>query len=184
MRNNISDGAPSYYQFFNWEFAWSPSVTEANNIGCDYYVDTGKQRIEQRKKIDFKCSDDEFEIVEIEEDVVVNIKKKIAKLQPARIHFLWEEEYDLSKKETVSFDIPSTTIVSKLNLTQKQHDGYYYDGNDLVVFDGELTGVINGLVIRKDYLDRFLKENGLSIIWDFVGEKQYFTQTPREQYYS
>ena len=184
LRNNISDGAPSYYQFFNREFAWSPSVTEANNIGCDYYVDTGKQRIEQRKKIDFKCSDDEFEIVEIEEDVVVNIKKKIAKLQPARIHFLWEEEYDLSKKETVSFDIPSTTIVSKLNLTQKQHDGYYYDGNDLVVFDGELTGVINGLVIRKDYLDRFLKENGLSIIWDFVGEKQYFTQTPREQYYS
>ena len=44
--------------------------------------------------------------------------------------------------------------------------------------------MINGLVIRKDYLDRFLKENGLSIIWDFVGEKQYFTQNPRGQYYS
>ncbi|MCK3942081.1 hypothetical protein HCC47_04305 [Streptococcus suis] len=184
LRNNLSGGAPSYYQFYNREYAWSSSVIEAYNIQYDYYVESGKQRIERQKSIDIKLSDDEFEIVEIEEDVVVNIKKKIAKLQPARIHFLWEEEYDLSKEKTVSFDIPSTKIVSKLNLTQKEHDGYYYDDNDLVIFDGELTGVINGLVIRKDYLDRFLKENELSIIWDFVGEKQYFTQTPREQYYS
>ena len=184
LRYNISDGAPSYYQFFNREFAWSPSVTEANNIGCDYYVDTGKQRIEQRKKIDFKCSDDEFEIVETEEDVAINIQKKVAKLLPARIHFLWEEEYDLSKKETISFDIPSAIIINKLNLTQKENDGYYYCGEDLVAFDGELTDTINGLIIRKDYLDRFLKENELSIIWDFVGEKQYFTQNPRGQYYS
>ncbi|HFI0336557.1 TPA: hypothetical protein ACGOV2_001058 [Streptococcus suis] len=184
LRNNLSGGAPSYYQFYNREYAWSSSLIEAHNIQYDYYVESGKQRIERQKSIDIKLSDDEFEIVEIEEDVVVNIKKKIAKLQPARIHFLWEEEYDLSKEKTVSFDIPSTTIVNKLNLTQKEHDGYYYDDNDLVIFDGELTGVINGLVIRKDYLDRFLKENELSIIWDFVGEKQYFTQTPREQYYS
>lgn len=184
LRNNISDGAPSYYQFFNREFAWSPSVTEANNIGCDYYVDTGKQRIEQRKNIDFKCSDDGFEILETEEDVAINIQKKVAKLLPARIHFLWEEEYDLSKKETISFDIPSAIIINKLNLTQKENDGYYYCGEDLVAFDGELTDTINGLIIRKDYLDRFLKENELSIIWDFVGEKQYFTQNPRGQYYS
>ncbi|HFR3628678.1 TPA: hypothetical protein ACHVD0_002113, partial [Streptococcus suis] len=184
LRNNLSGGAPSYYQFYNREYAWSSSVIEAYNIQYDYYVESGKQRTERQKKTDFKLSGDRFEFVEIEEDVVVNIKKKIAKLQPARIHFLWEEEYDLSKEKTVSFDIPSTTIVSKLNLTQKEHDGYYYDGNNLVVFDGELTGVINGLIIRKDYLDRFLKENELSIIWDFVGEKQYFTQTPREQYYS
>ena len=52
------------------------------------------------------------------------------------------------------------------------------------LFDGELTDTINGLIIRKDYLDQFLQENDLGIFWDFVGEKQYFTESPREQYYS
>jgi len=28
------------------------------------------------------------------------------------------------------------------------------------------------------------QENDLGIFWDFVGEKQYFTESPREQYYS
>lgn len=186
LRKHISGGGPSFYQFFNREFAWSSSVREiTQDIGYDYYVETGEQRIEGKIVHDFIFSDDDFKIVETEEDVVLNVNKSIAKLLPARIHFLWEEEYDLSKKETISFDIPCAELINKLNLSQRQFDGYFYSSTgELVAFDGEITDTINGLVIRRDFLDKFLKESDLSIVWDFVGEKQYFTQKPREQYYS
>ena len=71
-----------------------------------------------------------------------------------------------------------------MNLSQKDYDSYFYSPTgELVAFDGNVTNSIDGLVIRKDFLNKFLEENELSIIWDFVGEKQYFTQNPREQYY-
>lgn len=186
LRKHISGGGPSFYQFLNREFAWSSSVREVTKyIGYDYYVETGEQIVERQIVHDFIFSDDSFKIVEKEEDVTVNVNKLIAKLLPARIHFLWEEEYDLSKKETISFDIPCAELINKLNLSQKEYDGYFYSPKgDLVAFDGEITDTINGLIIRKDFLDQFLQENDLTIIWDFVGEKQYFTQEPREQYYS
>lgn len=76
-------------------------------------------------------------------------------------------------------------MIGKLHLVQKKYDGYYFSQEgDLVAFDGELTNTINGLIIRKDYLDQFLKENDLSVFWNFIGEKQYFTKSPRDQYYS
>lgn len=186
LRSSISGGVPSYYQFFNREFGWSSNVNETcTGIAYDYFVETGEQRTERQKGTDFIWSDDGFKIVETEKDVIVNIKKLIAKLLPTHIHFLWEEEYDLSKQDTISFDIPCIELLSCLNLSQKEYDGYFYSSEDeLIAFDGELTDTINGLIIRKDFLDKFLKDNGLSIIWDFVGEKQYFTQNPREQYYS
>lgn len=186
LRNNISGGSPSFYQFFNREFAWSSSVRDANNnIEYDYSVETGEKKFERQMVHELNFSDEGFSIVSEEKDVIVNVKKIIAKLLPSRVHFLWEEEYDLSKKETISFDIPCAELINQLNLSQKEYDGYFYNSTgDLVSFDGEITDTINGLVIRRDFLDKFLKENDLSVVWDFVGEKQYFTQNPRKQYYS
>lgn len=186
LRNNISRGSPSFYQFFNREFVWSSSVRDANNnIEYDYSVETGEKKFERQMVHELNFSDEGFSIVSKEKDVIVNVKKIIAKLLPSRVHFLWEEEYDLSKKETISFDIPCAELINQLNLSQKEYDGYFYNSTgDLVSFDGEITDTINGLVIRRDFLDKFLKENDLSVVWDFVGEKQYFTQNPRKQYYS
>lgn len=177
---------PSLYQIYNREFPWSPGVKEfVGDFWFNYNVETDEEEIKRQKVFDFIQSGGETELVEKEEYVTVKVKKTLAKLLPAHIHFCWEEEYDASKKETISFDIPCPELLDKLHLVQKKYDGYFFsqDG-DLVAFDGELTNSINGLIIRKDYLDKFLQENDLSIFWNFVGEKQYFTESPREQYYS
>lgn len=177
---------PSLYQIYNREFPWSPGVKEfVGDFWFNYNVETDEEEIKRQTVFDFIQSGEEIELVEKEEHVTVKVKKTLAKLLPAHIHFCWEEEYDASKKETISFDIPCPELLDKLHLVQRKYDGYFFsqDG-DLVAFDGELTNSINGLIIRKDYLDKFLQENDLSIFWDFVGEKQYFTESPREQYYS
>lgn len=66
-------------------------------------------------------------------------------------------------------------ILDYLKLEQKKYDGYFYsqDGT-LVSFDGKLAKSYNGLLIRKDYLDKYLYENGLRLFWTCLGEKQYF----------
>lgn len=178
FKKGIQAEVPSLYQVYNREFPWSPGVKEfVEDFWFNYNVETDEEEIKRRGE--------EIELVEKEEYVTVKVKKTLAKLLPAHIHFCWEEEHDASKKETISFDIPCPELLDKLHLVQKKYDGYFFsqDG-DLVAFDGELTDTINGLIIRKDYLDQFLQENDLGIFWDFVGEKQYFTESPREQYYS
>ncbi|WP_238786725.1 hypothetical protein [Streptococcus mutans] len=151
----------------------------------DYNVKTGEKKVERQTTFDLIQTDENFELVEKEKNVTIRVEKTLAKLLPAYIHFLWEGEYDASKKESISFNIPCVELINKLHLSQREYDGYFYsqDG-DLVAFDGEITDTINGLIIRKDYLNKFLQENDLSIFWNFIGEKQYFTQSLRHQYYS
>ncbi|EMC47557.1 MAG: hypothetical protein UIH32_00365 [Streptococcus mutans] len=186
MKKNFSEEAPSLYQVFNREFAWSPSVKEVvGDYWFDYNVKTGEKKVERQTTFDLIQTDENFELVEKEKNVTIRVEKTLAKLLPAYIHFLWEGEYDASKKESISFNIPCVELINKLHLSQREYDGYFYsqDG-DLVAFDGEITDTINGLIIRKDYLNKFLQENDLSIFWNFIGEKQYFTQSLRHQYYS
>ena len=186
MKKNFSEEAPSLYQVFNREFAWSPSVKEVvGDYWFDYNVETGEKKVERQTTFDLIQTDENFELVEKEKNVTIRVEKTLAKLLPAYIHFLWEGEYDASKKESISFNIPCVELINKLHLSQREYDGYFYsqDG-DLVAFDGEITDTINGLIIRKDYLNKFLQENDLSIFWNFIGEKQYFTQSLRHQYYS
>lgn len=62
-----------------------------------------------------------------------------------------------------------------MQLGQKTHDGYFYTPEgELAAFDGELGGAYDGLLIRKDLLDKFLAEQDLALIWVCTGEKQYF----------
>lgn len=91
------------------------------------------------------------------------------------IKFLWEEQYDASQDEATSFIIPCGEIIQKMNLYQKEKDGWFYYKDELVAYDyGKKDGYHYNLLIRKDFLDVFLKENEYSIIWTLVGEKQYF----------
>ena len=72
--------------------------------------------------------------------------------------------------------IPCKELISCLSLEQKGYDGYFYDENGtLVVFDGNLANIEDGLFIRKEHLDKFLYENGLKLFWICFGEKQFFT---------
>lgn len=88
-------------------------------------------------------------------------------------HFLWEEEYDCSKSDTISFIIPSGFIVKGMNLEFGNKEGQFTDKHgDLICFDPSVyKDTISCLLIKKDKFLDFLKQNKLKIIWTFLGEK-------------
>ena len=113
---------------------------------------------------------DEFQSCEGEDE-----ESRLSKFVPAAINLLWEEEYDASQDETTSFLLPAGEIIEYLQLAEKEYDGFYYFGDDLVAYDLKLTGVDGSeLVIRKDYLCKFLEETNSALFWTVAGEKQYF----------
>lgn len=64
---------------------------------------------------------------------------------------LWEEEFDASKEDALSYFHPCAEIINTLGLKQKKYDGYYYNESDvLTAFDTDLTKQKAGLIIRKE----------------------------------
>lgn len=172
------------YSLFNREYAWSPGYQDVFKEAwnkCEIY--TGKYRIEKET---FSVPD--FENIKYDEDGEASIpfvekefEKRIPEdvltidVMPAFSQVLWEEEYDASQEETTGFHIPCGDIINHFKLKQDNVDGYYYSQEDvLVCFDGEIAGLLNGLFIRKDFLDRYLQERNVKLCWKCVGEKQYF----------
>ena len=97
------------------------------------------------------------------------------KVIPASINFLWEEEFDASKENAISFYIPVGTIIQSMELYQKDIDGVYYYKDEIVAFDQSLNnGKPAELLIRRDVLDKFLEENEYSVFWYVKGEKTFF----------
>ena len=91
------------------------------------------------------------------------------------INFLWEEGYDGSQDRSTSFLIPCGNIINELKLEQHELDGLFYSNNELVACDlGKMCGYHYNLLIRKDYLDKFLNNNKYYMVWTLVGKKQYF----------
>lgn len=117
----------------------------------------------------------EFAVTEQELEQWVYPDAVCVKITPAYSHLLWEEEYDASQQDTTAFDVPCREIIDHLHLEQRGYDGYYFDSEGvLVCFDGSLCGISSGLLIRKEYLERFLSETELKLFWSCIGEKQFF----------
>lgn len=183
----MSDSFPeasNVYQLFNREYAWSPgynSVFTSDWIG--YEIETGKYRIEteiiEMPDLDqlLVDSDDEITIPMVKRKIERKIPEAVidVELLPAASRVLWEEQYDASQEESTSFYIPCGSIIKNLQLVQKESDGYYYskDGT-LVCFDSSLCGQSTGLIIRADYLNKYLHDHNIRLIWTCIGEKQYF----------
>ncbi len=181
---SFPEGTSSLYQIFNREFEWSPSVNDIlGDYWDEYKVEDGM--IEEYTVIN---TDDQGSNEHEEQFKFLSKSSRlIAKVLPTYVHYSWEEDYDYSKDNaSISFAIPCPAIVRDLHLTQKEYDSYFYSpSDDLVVFDGRLTKTISGLIIRKDYLKKFLKQNNLRIFWSCIGEKQYFKdQQYEKQIYS
>ena len=70
--------------------------------------------------------------------------------------------------------IPDGEIIKGLQLQQKEYDGIYYSDDEVVALDMKQFGDKNVLLIRKEYLDKFLAQGEYSLIWYVWGEKQYF----------
>lgn len=180
------------YQLFNREHVWSPGYRNIfQQPWIDYEIDSGEYRIEKDvyEVPDFEHAelDDEgnmtFPIIEKEFERKVPAEVLHVQIMPTLSRFLWEEQYDASQDETISFYIPCRSLIEHFDLEQKRADGYYYTKNgELVCFDSSLSGGHKGLLIRTDFLQKYLNDNNVKLIWTCVGEKQYFLGDLRQDW--
>ena len=103
---------------------------------------------------------------------------------PTCINFLREEKFETSQTPNVSFLIPSGLIIKGLSLQQKEFDGLYYSGQELVSYDLRIQDNKHKgeLLIRKDYIDSFLKEHDYDLMWMITIDKTYCTEKNECEY--
>lgn len=103
----------------------------------------------------------------------IEIEKNIGKIMCAAVNFMWEEEFDASKKETISWYVPCAELIEKMNLQYGECDGAFYDTmNNVVAFDTAVAGYDLGLVVRKDVFDTFLRKNQYCFVWFVNASKE------------
>ena len=154
------------------QFSWVDALLKA------YSGEEGDVKAEQEseKKID------EFNISTVtktykrEEPVTI----KLERILNATQDLLWEEEFDASKEEVLSYSHPCAELINTLELRQNKYDGYYYDvNNELIAFDTDLTNQKAGLIIRKDALDKFLKLKKFHLVWFVNASKEIHDESLR-----
>jgi len=139
--------SPDRYQLFSREYYWSTAFksfeSDANDGGS-------WKAVYDRDTRDF-----------------------VANLCLTSISYYWEEEYDYSKSQTLSFLKPNTLVFENMSLSYGDKLGSFIDveGN-IVCFAAEaLKNTRPHLLVRKkEFLD-MLEREGLSIIWTLLGEK-------------
>lgn len=106
------------------------------------------------------------------------VTKNLGKILNTTQDLLWEEEFDASKEESLTYSHPCAELITTLGLRQTIYDGYYYDSDGtLVAFDTALTNQKAGLVIRKSVLDKFLSEKKLHLVWFVNAAKEIHDST-------
>ena len=81
---------------------------------------------------------------------------------------------DCSSSEAIRVKLPAKFIVDGMNLSQTYTDGRFFDNKgDLVAFDPAVfdKSMPRYLLIRKDKLCSFLKQNKYALLWTILGEK-------------
>ena len=135
------------YQLFNREYYWSEAF---EFFKSDYY--SGKDWVEVTDR---------------------DSSTKIADVCVTSINYLWEEEFDKSKTETLSFLKPCALIFEKMDLAHGLDDGTYVDeSGGVVCFAAEVLHKTKPhLLVKKEPFLEMLKENDLEVVWTLLGEK-------------
>lgn len=135
------------YQLFNREFYWSEAF---QFFKSDYYGGSDWTSV----------SDQET-------------RAKIADVSITSVSYLWEEEFDKSKIEALSFLKPSDLIFEKMGLTNGEIEGSFKDQNGtMVCFAAEAIHASKAhLLVKKEPFLTMLSENGFEIVWTLLGEK-------------
>lgn len=141
------------YCFFNREYYWAPGFLKTINGEWTGLFDDPTT-----------CSSN-YDI------------EKLGLLLPTFTTFMWESQYDASQEGTILFNIPCKEFFNYYKLESKEYDGVFYEPQgELVAFDGILTKTANGLLVKKTYLDEFLKSKGYSLFWSCFGEKKFYNK--------
>lgn len=135
------------YQLFNREFYWSEAF---QFFKSDYYGGSDWTSV----------SDQESRV-------------KIADVSITSVSYLWEEKFDRSKIEALSFLKPSNLIFEKMGLTNGEIEGSFKDQNGtMVCFAAEARHASKAhLLVKKEPFLTMLSENGFEIVWTLLGEK-------------
>ncbi|WP_447926509.1 AVAST type 2 anti-phage system protein Avs2 [Vreelandella sp. EE27] len=135
------------YQLFNREFYWSEAF---QFFKSDYYGGSDWNSVKDQES-----------------------GAKIADVSVTSINYLWEEEFDKSKTETLSFLKPSYLIFDMMELKNGKTEGSYEDkdGNIVCFATEALNDSRTHLLIKKEEFLKMLNENKLEIVWTLLGEK-------------
>ena len=154
-----------------------PQFSYIDELLKKYSGEVGNEEVEFEPEMNL---DVEFNIPTVsktytkEESVTIDLGRVLNTTQD----LLWEEEFDASKEETLSYSHPCAEIINVLGLRQKKYDGYYYnEAGVLIAFDTDLTKQKAGLIIRKDALDKFLDIKNYHLIWFVNASKEIHDKT-------
>ncbi len=89
--------------------------------------------------------------------------------------YLNEFIYDCSHDGAVTVKLPCKWLVNKLKIKQRYVDGRWFNNKDeLVCLPTKIfeENFLSALLIKKNFLCEFLKENNYGIFWTLLGEKR------------
>jgi hypothetical protein len=135
------------YQLFNREYYWSEAF---KFFKSDYYSGSDWVTVTDKKT-----------------------RTEIADVSVTAIGYRWEEEFDKSKAETLSFLKPSSLIFDNMKLKHGSQEGSYIDEtNNIVCFAAEaLNDTKAHLLVKKELFLKMLRDNNLEVVWTLLGEK-------------
>lgn len=100
-----------------------------------------------------------------------DIEEPDREMKITTFEYLWEKGYDQSIQGSISYLMPSSFVVNQLGLSQ-DNNGYWYDETGKIIcYDLAIEGYNTALLIEREALEKLLKENRLSLIWDVYLEK-------------
>ena len=170
---------PQSYSVFNREYPWSPScdlLNKSSSVESGVVLNMPEEKeVEQEvlnvefleqylKSLDADSnqvfSDQELNQHLFKKEIVRKpVLKQIGEIIHASMNLVWESEYDASKDNTLSMNVPCPMLIEQLHLHQADIDGLYYDSNEkIAAFDLNISQKDSGVVLRKDLLDAFLKK--------------------------
>lgn len=212
LTGDISN-VPETYRIFCREYPWAQSCTDLRHYtSTPLKIKTGEKQtiFQMQPKLEYRYTDDSseendpkiqeansgeqqgsvtsnLEISITEETVLteVDIEDDLGYMISASVNIVWEEEFDASKNETLSWYAPCAEIIDDLKLRYGECDGAFYDENGrLAAFDTSVTGEKVGIVVRQDLLDKFLEERGLRLVWFVKAAKEIHGHDNRIQRYT
>jgi hypothetical protein len=136
------------YEMFSREYYWSPAQ---EYFMTEYYEGTEWTKLHDKESGEY-----------------------IATVNVTAQGFLWEEEFDKSKEETIRFLKPSKLIYEGMALKYSQEEGEFLSAtNEIQCFAPDVYYDSKSyLLVKKSSFLKWLKESNLNIVWTVLGEKQ------------
>lgn len=95
------------------------------------------------------------------------------KCEDAIWEYLWETNINpvSGERTSCSYLLPNANLVRFFKLKQITEGVWKDDEDNLVAFDAQYMGYETNLLFRADYLEKYIRENDVTIVWDFYMEK-------------